>query len=137
MKVNLILNKKNFKGVEDAVHIEDERLQTMINEVVNHLVESDECVDFMFSSTGDTFVCGFKFLEDQSINIIVTQDFQQAILTTDNNGKTWEPIDWSIDWDKEEPISTNDIMEEINRIVSDIEEIKKSIRPSYNPHREI
>ena len=128
MKLNF--KGKYFDGRENAVHVEDEYVQKMIDSVVDRLLNSNESFDMSLSSTGDTLVIGIKSDDDyeSEINIYVTQDYSEACLLKDAYGH-WEPIAWGYPDEPEEYMEmTKDEL---------IEEIMRLKRAEYDPKREV
>lgn len=119
---------KYFTGVENAVHVSDEYVQKMIDEVVDDMLHSKEEADFTFQSTGDTIVIGMKF-SDGDITIIVTQDYDEACLYKDDYNR-YQAVDWCEEQaDEYENMSKSELIDRIMYL--------ESIRPVYNPRREI
>lgn len=113
-----------FDDNSNAVHVDDEDVQRMIDEVVKKLVESKEEGDFRSQATGDTLVAGFKCEEE--IEIMVTQNYSHACLLKDKYGN-YEPIDWGNEryWIYQD-MSKDELIEEIMKLKSE-----------YNPRREV
>ena len=66
-------------------HIEDDEIQRMINHCVNNLISDDvEAGEFSKQGTGDTVVYAFKY--ENSIEILVTQDYYEDTLFEDDYG---------------------------------------------------
>ena len=97
MKEKLVYKSNFFTNHKDAVHIEDDYVQKMIDENVDRLLKSKrEGSDFSFSATGDTLVAGVKWEDDESIDIIVAQNYSQACLLKNKYG-SYDPVDWRED----------------------------------------
>ena len=123
--IKLDLNGKYFTNCDNAVHVEDSKVQQMIDEIEEKLLESKEYFDFRFQATGDTMVFGTKYgseFEEEEIHIYVTQDYQEAELFKED-GK-WTAIDWH------EACLEDMTKEEL------IEEVRKLRAASYNPNKE-
>ena len=126
------MEKLSFKGKyftdpKNAVHISDKRTQDMIDSVLRDILKNED-EGFCFQATGDTMVIGFKFSDDDEINIIVTQNYSEACLLKDSVGD-WYPIDWL----------ENEEKEDLKRFTREelIEEILKLRHPDYNPRKEV
>ena len=66
-------------------HIEDDEVQQMINHCVSNLVSDDvEAGEFSMQGHGDTIVYAFKY--EDSIEILVTQDYYEDTLFKDDYG---------------------------------------------------
>lgn len=115
-----------FDDNSNAVHVDDEDVQRMIDEVVEKLVESKEESDFRFQATGDTLVAGLKCDAEGEIEIMVTQNYSHACLLKDKYGN-YEPIDWGNEryWIYQD-MSKDELIEEIMKLKSE-----------YNPRREV
>ena len=69
----------------DTKHIEDDEVQRMINHCVSNLVSDDvEAGEFSMQGYGDTVVYAFKY--EDSIEILVTQDYYEDTLFEDDYG---------------------------------------------------
>lgn len=69
----------------DTKHIEDDEVQQMINHCVSNLVSDDvEAGEFSMQGYGDTVVYAFKY--EDSIEILVTQDYYEDTLFKDDYG---------------------------------------------------
>ena len=69
----------------NTVHIEDDEVQRMIDECVSNLISDDvEAGEFSKQGTGDTVVYAFKY--EDSIEILVTQDYYEDTLFEDDYG---------------------------------------------------
>ena len=67
----------------NTVHIEDDEVQRMINHCVSNLVSDDvEAGEFSMQGYGDTVVYAFKY--EDSIEILVTQDYYEDTLFEDD-----------------------------------------------------
>ena len=74
------VNKSN-----NTKHIEDDEVQRMINHCVSNLVSDDvEAGEFSMQGIGDTIVYAFKY--EDSIEILVTQDYYEDTLFEDDYG---------------------------------------------------
>ena len=113
-----------FDDNSNAVHVDNEDVQRMIDEILENLVSSKEENDFRLQATGDTFVIGFKCEEE--IEIFVTQNYSHACLLKDKYGN-YEPIDWGNEryWIYQD-MSKDELIEEIMKLKSE-----------YNPRREV
>ena len=66
-------------------HIKDNEIQQMINHCVNNLISDDvEAGEFSMQGYGDTVVYAFKY--EDSIEILVTQDYYEDTLFEDDYG---------------------------------------------------
>lgn len=129
MKTRVKFKSRDFSGINNAVHIRDEDVQNMIDEVVEKLMSfKDNRTRFSFSATGDTLVAGVKWAEDGDIEIIVTQDYYQACLIKDKFGN-YQPVDWLEDDIKYDDMSRVELIDRIHYLESRL--------PEYNPRREI
>lgn len=126
---------KYFDIHKDAVHVEDEYVQKMIDDVIEKLIKSKDKNDFSFSCTGDTLVAGVKWDVDDEIDIIVTQDYNEACLLKDKFGN-YQPLDWGEETERNELLdkSVDDLVEEIMLLRKELEDQRK---PQYNPRREV
>ena len=69
----------------DTKHIEDDEIQRMINHCVSNLISDDvEAGEFSMQGIGDTIVYAFKY--EDSIEILVTQDYYEDTLFKDDYG---------------------------------------------------
>ena len=69
----------------DTKHIEDNEVQQMINHCVSKLIPDDvEAGEFSMQGIGDTIVYAFKY--EDSIEILVTQDYYEDTLFEDDYG---------------------------------------------------
>ena len=69
----------------DTKHIEDDEVQKMINSCVSKLIPDDvEAGEFSMQGIGDTVVYAFKY--EDSIEILVTQDYYEDTLFEDDYG---------------------------------------------------
>ena len=69
----------------DTRHIKDDEVQRMINHCVNNLISDDvEAGEFSKQGYGDTVVYAFKY--EDSIEILVTQDYYEDTLFEDDYG---------------------------------------------------
>lgn len=69
----------------DTKHIEDDEVQQMINHCVSNLISDDvEAGEFSMQGIGDTVVYAFKY--EDSIEILVTQDYYEDTLFEDDYG---------------------------------------------------
>ena len=69
----------------NTVHIEDDKVQQMINKCVSNLISDDvEAGEFSKQGTGDTVVYAFKY--EDCIDILVTQDYYEDTLFKDDFG---------------------------------------------------
>ena len=69
----------------DTKHIEDDEVQQMINHCVSNLVSDDvEAGEFSMQGIGDTIVYAFKY--EDSIEILVAQDYYEDTLFEDDYG---------------------------------------------------
>ena len=69
----------------NTVHIEDDEVQRMINHCVSKLIPDDvEAGEFSMQGIGDTIVYAFKY--EDSIEILVTQDYYEDTLFEDDYG---------------------------------------------------
>lgn len=130
---------KYFNVNKDAVHVDDDYTQSMIDDVYDSLLKSTEDWDYALRATGDTLIIGTKSIEDCSIDIYVTQDYNEAIICSEDGGKTWEPIDWTVpledeEWTKEELMA--EILK-LQRKLDDYEVTTQNRYPDYNPRKEI
>lgn len=91
--IRIKFKSDNFTGTQDAVHVSDEEVQSMIDDVINKLINSLDKNDYHFCATGDTFVIGIKY-GDKSTNIdlIVTQDYGYATMWKE--GDEWFCQHW-------------------------------------------
>lgn len=136
-------NNKDFRDNKDAVKLSNSRVQELVDEVTNRLMEiikRNGENNSTFCGTGDTMVFGFAFDEDgdgelDSIDIYVCKNYEEAEGWFNENG-FFEKMDWSIDYE----------MEEYNAEVSELEHnskeelikmIMESRHPEYNPHKEV
>ena len=70
---------------KDTKHIEDDEVQRMINHCVSNLISDDvEAGEFSMQGIGDTIVYAFKY--EDSIEILVTQDYYEDTLFEDDYG---------------------------------------------------
>ena len=66
-------------------HTKDDEIQRMINHCVNNLISDDvEAGEFSMQGIGDTVVYAFKY--EDSIEILVTQDYYEDTLFEDDYG---------------------------------------------------
>ena len=66
-------------------HIEDDEVQRMIDKCVSNLISDDvEAGEFSMQGIGDTIVYAFKY--EDSIEILVTQDYYEDTLFKDDYG---------------------------------------------------
>lgn len=124
--IELDLNGKYFTNCDDATHVEDSRVQQMINEIEEKLLKSKEYFDFRIQATGDTMVFGTKYgseFGEGEIHIYVTQDYQEAELFKEDG--EWKAVNWH------ETCLEDMTKEEL------IEEIRKLRAAGYNPRREV
>lgn len=121
---------KYFNNCDNAVHIDDDYVQGMIDEVVEKLISlKGEKTHFTFSATGDTLVAGVKWAEDEEIEIIVTQDYHHACLLK-YGSNDYEPVDWKEEeYNQYQEMSKEELIERIKYL--------ESQRAEYNPRREI
>ena len=69
----------------NTVHIEDDEVQRMIDKCVSNLISDDvEAGEFSMQGIGDTIVYAFKY--EDSIEILVTQDYYEDTLFKDDYG---------------------------------------------------
>lgn len=122
--IKLDFGGKYFTSMEDAVHLKDEEVQKMIDEVQEKLMRSKEPFDYTCIATGDTMVFGTKHGEeawDEEINIYVTQNYQEASLYKERG--VWTAVNWYKrdleDMEKEE------LIEEIRRLRALYDPIKE------------
>jgi len=119
-----------FTGTKDALHIEDDCVQKMIDAVVNDVINTKDDYYMSYQATGDTVVIGVKFSSDDSITIIVSQDYYEACLYKDDYGN-YKPLDWleSKTRGEYEDMTKSELIDRILCL--------ESIRPEYNPRREV
>lgn len=136
-----MLKKLNFKGkyfrdTKEAVHVKDADVQRMIDEVVQSLIDG---TSYAYQITGDTIVIGIRFDTDNEISVFVSQNYDTAILLTEDNGRTWEPIDWKYEEDKDVlcDLSKDELITQILDLQDKLRIERESNRPVYNPHREV
>ena len=135
MNHKLEFKGKYFDNNKDAKHVLDEDVQRMIDNVTECLINSKYSNDWAYNATGDTMVFGFRYMDDNEISIYVTQKYNQAILCTEDKGKTWMPIDWSVtEFDGESTIE--ELYDRIRRIEGEIRDVKNELQAQYNPRRE-
>ena len=121
-----------FDTNKNAVHVEDKYVQEMIDGVIKDLMESDKIEnDFAFQATGDTLVAGVKWEEDDSIDIIVTQDYNMAHLEK-KASSGYEALDWGEEEEKE--LSNQELTAELCELKKIIKELVKT---EYNPRKEV
>lgn len=122
-----------FDMNKNAVHLDDENVQELIDNVAKELTNSNKIEnDFAFQATGDTLVAGVKWEEDESIDIIVTQDYNSAHLEKNVNDK-YEALDWSKEEDGEE-LSLKELTDELYALRREVQELRKA---EYNPRKEV
>ena len=69
----------------NTVHIEDDEVQQMIDKCVSNLISDNvEAGEFSMQGRGDTVVYAFKY--EDSIEILVTQDYYEDTLFEDDYG---------------------------------------------------
>lgn len=124
---------KYFDTNKNAVHLNDEDVQELIDSVAKELISSDKIEnDFAFQATGDTLVAGVKWEEDESIDIIVTQDYNSAHLMKNIDDK-YEALDWCEEEDNEE-LSLKELTDELYVLRREVQELR---RTEYNPRKEV
>lgn len=124
-----------FDTNKNAVHINDDDVQEMIDKVSEDLIASREKTDFCFRATGDTLVAGVKWDAEGEIEIMVTQKYNHACLLRDEYGN-YQPINWleeKIKGDLSDR-SVDELVEEIMSLRKELENYRKS---QYNPRREV
>lgn len=126
---------KYFNIHKDAVHVDDEYVQKMIDDVIEKLIKSKDKNDFSFSCTGDTLVAGVKWDAEGEIEVIVTQKYNQACLLKDKYGN-YQPIDWLEEQEKDE-LSDRSVDELVAEIMLLRKELEDQRKPQYNPRREV
>lgn len=140
--INIKFKGKYFDTMKNAVHVDDYYVQKMIDDVINYLLTTDSNDDFNFysTSTGDTLVYGVKYRDDDGIDIIVTQDYNQVTLLKNERGE-YEPIDWygqesdlGEETDSMGTISNEELMNEIRSLRQELDSLRKA---QYNPRREV
>lgn len=122
-----------FDTNKNAVHLDDEEVQELIDDVAKELINSNKIEnDFTFQATGDTLVAGVKWEEDEGIDIIVTQDYNLAHLMKNINNK-YEALDWCEEEDNEE-LSLKELANELYALRREVQELRKA---EYNPRKEV
>lgn len=106
------IRNEHFYSFKNGVKVDDASLQKMIDETTNKMI-SGETGDHYYTAIGNSLVAGIRF-EDE-IALFVTQDFKEATILLDKDGK-WRPINY--------------------RYERMIEELRRE-EPLYNPRKEV
>lgn len=136
----LIYKGDAFLDNSDGKHLSDEIVQKMIDDTVMALTTSKKEIDFHCQETGDTMVVGFKFLKDNEIYILVSQNYMEASLVTYDGGKTWEPVEYvcrDATEDNEEEKTMAELTKEIKELKDEIAELRRNYYALYDSKIEI
>lgn len=118
--IQIKYNNDYFYSFKDGVHLNNDEIQNMIDEVVDNLITYND--DYHILSTGDTVVIGIKYSDE--MQIIVSQDYDEATLFLENN--EWVPVNYTVEYRRDE-------LEELSRS----ELIDLVLRSEYNPRKEV
>lgn len=101
MKIKLDVNNENqWFEFGNGVHLDNDDIQQMVDEVVARLADENYTGDMAFQATGDTCVFGFRSAEHESvidddnwfdtITIIVAQNYKEGTISRSG----WEVADY-------------------------------------------